>query len=74
MWTNYPIPLRLKTDTTACMAFDLGDDFEFELNEQVKCHYLHAKDEEIIKCYNQDSFIPINDYAQGWVCCYDPWM
>jgi len=74
IWTNYPLPLKLTTDDTACIALDLGKGFVFEYAEDVTIEYLHIDNEQIRKCCNDNSLIPLNDCAQGWVCCYDAFI
>lgn len=71
IWTNYPLPLKLNTDDTACIVIDLGENFIFEESEDVTIEYLRGDKEQIRKCRNGNSLIPINDCAQGWVCCYN---
>lgn len=66
IWTQYPIPGELRNDQTAKIQMIFNSTFSYDLNEDVSIQFT-GRVENIT---NFNSLIPIDNCAQGWLCCY----
>lgn len=69
LWNKFMVQHKLTKKNYGIATIKLPQDFEYETNQDVTIEYEFNQDQEILKCINELSAIPISDCAQGWVCC-----